>query len=127
MTSPGGKRVAPQLKPPVEAVRFPLRPNRTSFFKLWLDPSMTYSCGYWEERPNMTLEEAQYAKRKLRARQAEPRARHDAARHRQRAGASDDAATRCRSTTSDVIGLTLSENQYAHSVAEFEKDGQPPP
>ena len=26
---------------------------------------MTYSCAYFEERPNMTLEEAQYAKRKL--------------------------------------------------------------
>src|SRR6202008_3427759 len=31
------------------------------FFKLWLDPSMTYSCAYFE-RDDMTLEEAQQAK-----------------------------------------------------------------
>src|ERR1700723_3073715 len=31
------------------------------FFKLWLDPSMTYSCAYFE-RDDMTLEEAQLAK-----------------------------------------------------------------
>ncbi|MBV9722303.1 MAG: class I SAM-dependent methyltransferase, partial [Mycobacterium sp.] len=34
------------------------------FFKLWLDPSMTYSCAYFE-RDGMTLEEAQRAKRDL--------------------------------------------------------------
>ncbi|HUB57077.1 MAG TPA: class I SAM-dependent methyltransferase, partial [Mycobacterium sp.] len=31
------------------------------FFKLWLDPSMTYSCAYFE-RDDMTLQEAQLAK-----------------------------------------------------------------
>ncbi len=31
------------------------------FFSLWLDPSMTYSCAYFE-KPEMTLEEAQIAK-----------------------------------------------------------------
>jgi cyclopropane-fatty-acyl-phospholipid synthase len=31
------------------------------FFKLWLDPSMTYSCAYFE-RDDMTLEQAQLAK-----------------------------------------------------------------
>ena len=58
------KRAGTQLKPPVEAVRSHYDKSN-EFFKLWLDPSMTYSCGYFEERPNMTLEEAQYAKRKL--------------------------------------------------------------
>jgi cyclopropane-fatty-acyl-phospholipid synthase len=30
------------------------------FYKLWLDKSMTYSCAYWDEKPEtMTLEEAQ--------------------------------------------------------------------
>ncbi|MGL6236718.1 MAG: class I SAM-dependent methyltransferase [Segniliparus sp.] len=31
------------------------------FFALWLDPTMTYTCAYWPE-PGMTLEEAQLAK-----------------------------------------------------------------
>jgi len=31
------------------------------FFRLWLDPSMMYSCARWE-RPDLTLEEAQRAK-----------------------------------------------------------------
>lgn len=31
------------------------------FFKLWLDPTMTYSCAYWD-RPGVTLEEAQIRK-----------------------------------------------------------------
>ena len=48
-------------------------------FRLMLDPTMTYSCAYWE-RPGMTLEEAQRAKyrqicEKLRARPGRPRAR----------------------------------------------------
>src|SRR6201991_4446495 len=63
MTSQG-ETGGTQLKPPVEAVRSHYDKSN-EFFKLWLDPSMTYSCAYFEERPNMTLEEAQYAKRKL--------------------------------------------------------------
>ena len=31
------------------------------FFRLWLDPTQTYSCAYFE-RDDMTLEEAQLAK-----------------------------------------------------------------
>lgn len=31
------------------------------FFKLWLDPTMTYSCAYWDT-PGMTLEQAQVRK-----------------------------------------------------------------
>ncbi|MBE2179753.1 MAG: class I SAM-dependent methyltransferase [Chthoniobacterales bacterium] len=31
------------------------------FFKLWLDPTMTYSCAYWD-KPGVTLEEAQTRK-----------------------------------------------------------------
>jgi cyclopropane-fatty-acyl-phospholipid synthase len=31
------------------------------FFRLWLDPTMTYSCAYWD-RPEATLEEAQARK-----------------------------------------------------------------
>ena len=34
------------------------------FFRLFLDPTQTYSCAYFE-RDDMTLEEAQYAKMDL--------------------------------------------------------------
>ena len=56
MTSQGEKS-GTQLKPPVEKVQSHYD-RSNEFFKLWLDPSMTYSCAYFE-RPDMTLEEAQ--------------------------------------------------------------------
>src|ERR1700677_896840 len=62
MTSQG-EEGGTQLKPPIEAVQSHYD-RSNEFFKLFLDPSMTYSCAYFE-RPDMTLEEAQYAKRKL--------------------------------------------------------------
>ena len=64
MTSQGELSGGAQLKPPVEDVQSHYD-RSNEFFKLFLDPSMTYSCAYFEERPGMTLEEAQYAKRKL--------------------------------------------------------------
>src|ERR1700733_15900531 len=67
MTSQG-EEGGTQLKPPAEAVRSHYDKSN-EFFKLWLDPSMTYSCGYFDENPDpqhltKTLEEAQDAKRK---------------------------------------------------------------
>src|ERR1700741_280010 len=64
MTSQDELRDSTQLKPPVEDVQAHYD-RSNEFFKLFLDPSMTYSCAYFEDRPGMTLEEAQYAKRKL--------------------------------------------------------------
>ena len=62
MTSPS-ETGGTHLKPPVEAVQSHYD-RSNEFFKLFLDPSMTYSCAYFE-RPDMTLEEAQRAKRDL--------------------------------------------------------------
>lgn len=65
MTQPWIRKELPDvLAPPVEAVQSHYD-RSNEFFKLWLDPSMTYSCAYFEERPGMTLEEAQFAKRRL--------------------------------------------------------------
>jgi cyclopropane-fatty-acyl-phospholipid synthase len=110
-----------QLKPPVEAVQSHYD-RSNEFFKLWLDPSMTYSCAYFE-RPDMTLEEAQYAKRKL---------------------ALDKLGLKPGMTLLDigcgwgstmrhaveeydvnVIGLTLSENQLAHCEEKFAEMDSP--
>ena len=55
-----GETGGAQLKPPIEAVQSHYD-RSNEFFKLWLDPSMTYSCGYFE-REEMTLEQAQMAK-----------------------------------------------------------------
>lgn len=128
MTSQGEKGGSQQLKPPVEAVRSHYDKSN-EFFKLWLDPSMTYSCGYFDENPDpqhhliKTLEEAQYAKRKLALDKLglQPGMRlldigsgwGSTMRH-----AVDEYDV-------DVIGLTLSENQYAHCVAEFDKMDSP--
>ena len=48
------------LKPNVDHIQSHYD-RSNEFFKLWLDPSMTYSCAYFE-RDDMTLEEAQLAK-----------------------------------------------------------------
>jgi cyclopropane-fatty-acyl-phospholipid synthase len=121
MTSQG-ETGGTQLKPPVEAVRSHYDKSN-EFFKLWLDPSMTYSCGYWEERPNMTLEEAQYAKRKL----ALDKLNLEPGMTLLDIGSGWGSTMRHAVQEYDVnvIGLTLSENQYAHSVAEFEAVDSP--
>jgi cyclopropane-fatty-acyl-phospholipid synthase len=49
-----------ELKPDVEHVQSHYD-RSNEFFGLWLDPTMTYSCAYFE-RDDMTLEEAQIAK-----------------------------------------------------------------
>ena len=67
----------------------PLRPVRR-LLRLFLDPTRTYSCAYFE-RDDMTLEEAQIAKIDLALGKLGLRAGHDAARRRLRLGL-DDAA-----------------------------------
>jgi cyclopropane-fatty-acyl-phospholipid synthase len=116
-----------QLKPPVEAVRSHYDKSN-EFFKLWLDPSMTYSCGYFDENPDpqhltKTLEEAQYAKRKL----ALDKLNLEPGMTLLDIGSGWGSTMRHAVAEYDVnvIGLTLSENQYAHCMAEFQKMDSP--
>lgn len=87
------------------------------FFRLFLDPTQTYSCAYFE-RDDMTLEEAQYAKIDLSL---------------GKLGLQPGmtlldigcgwGATLCRAIERydvDVIGLTLSRNQQAHVQGVFD-------
>src|ERR1700750_1295989 len=93
-----------------------------AFFKLWLDPSMTYSCAYFE-RDDMTLEEAQLAKIDLALGKLglEP------------GMTLLDVGCRWGSTMMraierydvNVIGLTLSENQKAHVEKVFAQSDSP--
>ena len=85
------------------------------FFALFLDPSMTYSCAYFE-RDDMTLEEAQTAKIDLALGKCDLQP-----------GATlldigcGWGSTMFRAVTHydvDVVGLTLSRNQYEHVAAE---------
>jgi cyclopropane-fatty-acyl-phospholipid synthase len=115
MTSQG-ETGGTQLKPPVEAVQSHYD-RSNEFFKLWLDPSMTYSCAYFEERPGMTLEEAQYAKRKL----ALDKLNLEPGMTLLDVGCGWGATMRHAVAEYDVnvIGLTLSENQLAHDKEKF--------
>src|SRR4051794_4058828 len=81
------------------------------FFALFLDPSMTYTCAYFET-PQASLAEAQVAKMDRSLGKCDPRPGHRllevgcgwgamAVRARERHGVR-------------VTGLTLSRNQYAH-------------
>ena len=111
----------PQLSPPVEAVQSHYD-RSNEFFKLWLDPSMTYSCAYFE-RPDMTLEEAQYAKRKL----ALDKLGLEPGMTLLDIGCGWGSTMRHAVEEYDVnvIGLTLSENQLAHDKAKFAEMDSP--
>jgi cyclopropane-fatty-acyl-phospholipid synthase len=126
MTSQG-ETGGTQLKPPVEAVRSHYDKSN-EFFKLWLDPSMTYSCAYFDEKPDpnnltKTLEEAQYAKRKL----ALDKLGLEPGMTLLDIGCGWGSTMRHAVQEYDVnvIGLTLSENQYAHDKAKFEEIDSP--
>ena len=119
-------RMAPtggtQLQPPVEAVQSHYD-RSNEFFKLWLDPSMTYSCAYFEERPDMTLEEAQFAKRKL----ALDKLDLEPGMTLLDIGSGWGSTMRHAVEHYDVnvIGLTLSENQLAHCQQKFDEMDSP--
>ena len=120
-TSESAESPGTQLKPPVEAVQSHYD-RSNEFFKLWLDPSMTYSCAYFE-RPDMTLEEAQYAKRKL----ALDKLNLEPGMTLLDVGCGWGSTMRhaIQEYDVDVIGLTLSENQLAHVEAKFAEMDSP--
>jgi cyclopropane-fatty-acyl-phospholipid synthase len=92
------------------------------FFRLWLDPSRTYSCAYFE-RDDMTLEEAQLAKIDLALGKL----------GLQPGMTLLDVGCGWGSTMMraierydvNVIGLTLSENQKAHVETVFAQSDSP--
>lgn len=92
------------------------------FFKLWLDPTMTYSCAYWEDGAT-TLEEAQRAKLDLGLGKLgiEPGMRV------LDMGCGWGSAMRraVEKYDANVVGLTLSENQYAHNQEKFAEMDSP--
>jgi cyclopropane mycolic acid synthase MmaA2 len=86
------------------------------FFRLWLDPTQTYSCAYFE-RDDMTLEEAQLAKIDL----ALGKLRLEPGMTLLDIGCGW-GSTMVRAIEKydvNVIGLTLSENQKAHVERVF--------
>ncbi len=111
-----------QLRPPVEAVQSHYD-RSNEFFKLWLDPSMTYSCAYFEERPGMTLEEAQFAKRKLALDKLDLKPGMTLLDIGSGWGSTMRHAVEHYDV--NVIGLTLSENQLAHCEAKFAEMDSP--
>lgn len=102
-----------QLEPFVDDVRahYDLSDD---FFALFLDPSMTYSCAYFE-REDMTLEEAQTAKIDLALGKLDLRPGMTLLDIGCGWGALAKRAVEKYDV--NVIGLTLSRNQYEHSRA----------
>jgi cyclopropane-fatty-acyl-phospholipid synthase len=92
------------------------------FFRLWLDPSMTYSCAYFE-RADMTLEEAQRAKVDLSLGKLglQPgMTLLDIG-----CGWGSTMRRAIEKYDVNVIGLTLSENQLAHDKQKFAEMDSP--
>lgn len=92
------------------------------FFRLWLDPTMTYSCAYFE-REDMTLEEAQMAKVDL----ALGKLGLKPGMTLLDIGSGWGSTMRRAVEKYDVnvIGLTLSENQVAHCERKFAEMDSP--
>ena len=92
------------------------------FFRLWLDPSRTYSCAYFE-RDDMTLEEAQLAKVDLALGKLglEPgMTLLDIG-----CGWGSTMLRAIEKYDVNVVGLTLSENQFAHVERAFAASDSP--
>ncbi|GAB1812748.1 cyclopropane mycolic acid synthase family methyltransferase [Mycobacterium sp. MUNTM1] len=88
------------------------------FFRLFLDPTMTYSCAYWDRNRDISLEEAQLRKMDL-----------SLGKLGLRPGMTlldvgcGWGGTMCRALQNydvNVVGLTLSEHQAAHVQKLFE-------
>ena len=92
------------------------------FFRLFLDPTQTYSCAYFE-RDDMTLEEAQIAKIDL----ALGKLKLEPGMTLLDIGCGWGAAARRAIEKYDVnvVGLTLSENQAAHVQKMFDQMDTP--
>ncbi|RAV17054.1 SAM-dependent methyltransferase [Mycolicibacterium sp. GF69] len=92
------------------------------FFKLWLDPTQTYSCAYFE-RDDMTLEQAQRAKVDLALGKLglEPgMTLLDVG-----CGWGSTMLRAIEKYDVNVIGLTLSENQHAFVESQFAASDSP--
>jgi cyclopropane-fatty-acyl-phospholipid synthase len=92
------------------------------FFKLWLDPTMTYSCAYWEDGAK-TLEEAQMAKVDL----ALGKLGLEPGMTLLDIGCGWGSTMRRAIEKYDVnvVGLTLSENQVGHIQQKFDEMDSP--
>jgi cyclopropane-fatty-acyl-phospholipid synthase len=118
----GAKQVGNgELKPDVDHIQSHYD-RSNDFFRLWLDPSMTYSCAYFE-RDDMTLEEAQRAKRDL----ALGKLGLEPGMTLLDIGCGWGSTMRHAIEKYDVnvIGLTLSENQLAHCQQKFDEMDSP--
>src|SRR5579875_2922790 len=109
------------LKPNVEHIKSHYDLSN-DFFKLWLDPTMTYSCAYFE-RDDMTLEEAQIAKIDL----ALGKLGLEPGMTLLDIGCGWGSTMRRAIEKYDVnvIGLTLSKNQRAHVQKMFDDMDSP--
>ncbi|OBI33237.1 cyclopropane mycolic acid synthase family methyltransferase [Mycolicibacter sinensis] len=110
-----------ELKPDIAHVQSHYD-RSNEFFRLWLDPTMTYSCAYFE-RDDMTLEEAQMAKVDL----ALGKLGLKPGMTLLDIGSGWGSTMRRAVEKYDVnvIGLTLSENQVAHCERKFAEMDSP--
>lgn len=110
-----------ELKPNVDHIQSHYD-RSNEFFKLWLDPTMTYSCAYFE-RDDMTLEEAQMAKVDLALGKLDLQPGMtllDIG-----CGWGSTMRRAIEKYDVNVIGLTLSENQLAHNMQKFAEMDSP--
>jgi cyclopropane-fatty-acyl-phospholipid synthase len=88
------------------------------FFRLFLDPTMTYSCAYFDHRRDITLEEAQIAKMDLAL--AKLGLRSGMTLLDVGCGWGSTMRRAIEKYDVNVIGLTLSKNQAAHVQKAFD-------
>ncbi len=88
------------------------------FFRLFLDPTMTYSCAYFDSRRDITLEEAQIRKMDLAL--AKLGLRSGMTLPDVGCGWGSTMRRAIEKYDVNVIGLTLSKNQAAHVQKAFD-------
>ena len=110
-----------QLQPNVDHIRSHYD-RSNEFCRLWLDPTLTYSCGYFE-RDDMTLEQAQRAKIDL----ALGKLGLQPGMTLLDIGCGWGSTMRRAVEVHDVnvIGLTLSDNQVTHCQEKFDEMDSP--
>ncbi|GFG52225.1 SAM-dependent methyltransferase [Mycolicibacterium agri] len=115
------QKLIPQLEPRFEEVQHH-DDLSDDFYRLFLDPTQTYSCAYFE-RDDMTLEEAQLAKIDLALGKLDLQPGMTLLDIGCGSGATMRRAIEVYDV--DVVGLTLSANQAAHVQRSFDEMDSP--
>ena len=107
------KRSWHQRRAPTAATSSTTTTSPTTFYRLWLDPRMVYSCAYFQRRGASRSTTRRRSKLDHICRKLRLAAGRELPRHRLRLGRAH-LLGRASTTASTATGITLSQNQFDH-------------